>query len=123
MSRSAASIASIAAGVAKGFSTGNKWLPSSIAMRPLASFSVIAMPIRFAEKLLAWEKTKSMKSAGQGRAGLQIRRSSGVRIFLSGLARVPSTISGTLVFSPFHIGLSMLSNTSRSLWPQLLCII
>ena len=53
----------------------------------------------------------------------QINLSSGVRIFLSGLARLPSTISGTLVCSPFHIGSSMLSNTWRSFWPQLLCII
>ena len=53
----------------------------------------------------------------------QISFSCGVVIFRSGLWRCASTISGTSVCSPFHIGSSMLSNTSRSFLPQLLCII
>lgn len=39
--------ASIAAAVAAGFSIGKRWVPSSIMMRPLLTFSVNAMPTCF----------------------------------------------------------------------------
>ena len=53
----------------------------------------------------------------------QISFSCGVPIFLSGLLRSGFTISGTSVWPPSQVGSSMLSNTSRSFLPQLLCII
>ncbi|MCY1542572.1 hypothetical protein D9M68_783270 [compost metagenome] len=57
-----------------------------------------------------------------GRDRLQISFSSGVEILRSGLCRVAGIFSGCSVAESSHTGCSMLSNTSRSFWPQLLCI-
>ena len=60
------------------------------------------------------------KDDGYGRHA-QIKRSCGVLIFFSGRLRPLWVSSGTSVCSPFHIGSSMLSKTSRSFCPQLPC--
>ena len=52
--------ASIEAAVATGFSMGNRWLPSSIMMRPLVILSVAAMPTCF----ISTEASPPMKATG-----------------------------------------------------------
>ena len=56
---------------------------------------------------------------GQG----QISFSDSLLIFLSGRLRPLPVSKGTSVWLPSQVGSSMLSNTSRNFWPQVLCTI
>ena len=80
-------------------------------------------PVGAGRKAVAMRKHNRWHGACAAQRG-QISFSSGVEIFFSTPWRCAGIISGCwLKTLPSHTGSSMLSNTSRSFWPQLLCII
>jgi len=99
-------------------------------MRPVVGDGVLRVVTKLldgtnreAARLQAFEQNAvgaGRKTVGVGEDD-QISFSSGVLIFFRGWLRPDCVISGTAVCSPFHIGSSMLSNTSRSFCPQLPC--
>ena len=71
----------------------------------------------------AARKTVAVAEDDQRFLGFQIRRSCSLLIFFRGRLRPLPVSSGTSVWLPSQVGCSMLSNTSRSFWPQVLCTI